>query len=186
MAAAIGGGTAIALHGKDSDPTATGPTYQSPTDECALISPAVLTTYTPGAACKRTPTVPMAHGEFTRSPSWTVDAPTHPASIQVDLRITSAAAKSYANAKSSFLDRYGPQLTKPKSADINPSDLGPQVQEAFVISGASVGFPGRADSRLIMRAGNAVVEVAFNDWTSPDASEAAVKAIAADLITNLR
>ncbi|MEC3915860.1 hypothetical protein [Nocardia sp. CDC160] len=175
----------LVVHGKSSD-AAEGPIYHDPADECALISAATVTKLAPGALCKRSPTNPFNPDEIVHTPSWTVESFTRPTSIQVTLRLTSTASKSYAHAKSSLAQSYTAQLTAPNIAAVAPADLGARVRDAFLISGASLAIPGRSEARLVFWSGNVVADITFADWANVGDIEATVKAVGADLFANLR
>lgn len=185
LGVAIAAGAVFVINSGSSD-EAGGPTYRDTSDECTLVSAALLSRYTPGAPCKRTPTMTLNPDEVTHTPSWTtVDSVTHPTSIQVVLRLAATAPAMYTKAQSSLSDVYQPQLNESKSTEVGADELGSKVQSAVLVSGSPKAIPGRSDARLILRSGNAVVDVVVNDWTSAAASEAAAKAIAADVVANL-
>ncbi|MGW4350516.1 hypothetical protein ACWELJ_00340 [Nocardia sp. NPDC004582] len=187
LGVAIAAGAVFLVKSGSSDDAAGGPTYHDTSDECTLVSAALLSRYTPGAPCKRTPTMTLNPDEVTHTPSWTtVDSMTHPVGIQVVLRMAANAPAMYARAHGSLADAYLAQLNDSKSTEISPTELGAKVQSAVLVSGSPKAIPGRSDARLILRSGNAVVDVVFNDWTSAAASEEAAKAIAADVVANLR
>lgn len=186
VVAAVAAGAVFALRDGDSDDAAGGTTYRQQTDECVLVSAAVLTRYVPGATCKRTPSMTINPDEITQTPSWTSDSLTHPTSIQAVLRLVSKSPSAYSRAKASLVDVYQQQLTGAVTADVATAELGPLAQEAFVVSGASKSIPGRSDGRIVVRAGNAVVDIVVTDWTGAAGAEAAAKAVAADFISNLR
>lgn len=186
LGVAIAAGAVFVIKSGSSDDVAGGPTYRNPSDECTLVSAALLSRYTPGAPCKRTPTMTLNPDEVTHTPSWTtVDSVTHPVGIQVVLRLASTAPAMYTKAQSSLSDVYQAQLNESKSTEVGADELGSKVQSAVMVSGSPKAIPGRSDARLILRSGNAVVDVVVNDWTSAAASEAAAKAIAADVVANL-
>ncbi|MEC3953018.1 hypothetical protein VMT65_08255 [Nocardia sp. CDC153] len=175
----------LVTHGKSSV-AAEGPTYHDPADECALISAATVTKLTPGAPCKRSPNNPFNPDEIVHTPSWAVESFTRPTSIQVTLRLTSTASKSYAHAKSSLAESYTTQLTAPTVAAVAPADIGVRVRDAFLISGASRAIPGRSEARLVFWSGNMVADITFADWANVGDIEATVKAVGAELFANLR
>lgn len=186
MVALVGAASAYFLSGtSDSHPS--GPNYQDLTEECALISRPILDQYTPGAVCKRTPSSPGAAGSnATHLPSWAADSTARPASIQLRLRIDSASPAIYDQTKAALVENYRDLLTNPTEIQMTVGDLDPRVQEAHLISGASKAITGRADAQLVARSGNAVVDVIFTDWSGPAASDAAVRAIAKDILANLK
>ncbi|WP_433591327.1 hypothetical protein [Nocardia sp. CA-145437] len=186
LGVAIAAGAVFLITSGSSDEAAAGPTYHDTSDECTLVSAALLSRYTPGAQCRRTPTMTLNPDEVTHTPSWTTaDSVTHPVSIQVVLRMAAGSPAMYSRAQSSLSDVYQPQLNESKSIEITPAELGSKVQSAVMVSGSPKAIPGRSDARLILRSGNAVVDVVVNDWNGAAASEAAAKAIAADVVANL-
>ncbi|MFE3187781.1 hypothetical protein ACFXHA_02170 [Nocardia sp. NPDC059240] len=183
---AIAVAVAVTVHSKSSDSKAVGPTYPNPSDECALISTATLNQLAPGAVCKRSPGTPLNPDEIVRTPSWTVESFTRPTSIQLTLQLVSKSGALYDRTKSSLTSTYESQLTNPTSTAIAGTDLGPQVQAGFMISGASKSITGRSDAHLLLWSGNAVVTLSFNDFTDPVAIAAAAKTIATDIAVNLK
>ncbi|MFE3001427.1 hypothetical protein ACFXG4_41390 [Nocardia sp. NPDC059246] len=124
--------------------------------------------------------------DLTHTPSWTVDSLTSPTKIEVVLRLATTAPAIYDRTKTSVLDDYSQRLTNPTSSAVDPSELGPQVQEAVMISGTSKSSAERTDGQIVLRSGNAVASITYTSYSNGRSPDAAVKAIAADLVSNLR
>ncbi|MEV4154751.1 hypothetical protein AB0J48_17165 [Nocardia salmonicida] len=156
-------------------------TYHLPAEACALVSSATIDTYAPGAKCGRTER-PRAPRDVTQkiSSHWrTGSASTESPRIWVAVVLSDIAPGRYAATKDEEVDRFSTLYTVVTST---PVDLG---EQGYLISGTSRIEAGLADAQITARLGNAVIDVYFQGYDSTAVSEAAAKAVVADIVNNL-
>lgn len=183
VVAAVAGVVAVAA-GTSSSPAdqGAGPTktYSDFTNECGLVSPDLLTQYAPGARCSSSEFPRTSADAYTRSPSWIVENPAKPpASIRLSLTLATKAPTIFDRTKQSTLKTFPVTDTIKTSG---PFALG---DEAHLLSGTSRITPGQFDGRVILRSGNLVIDVTYNNFDGVDEAEAGVQAICTEILRNL-
>lgn len=155
-------------------------TYSDFTNECGLISQALLAQYVPSARCSGSEFPRTSQDAYTRTPSWIVDNPAKPpASIRLSLTLATKAPKIFESTLQSTLKTFPVADTIKTSGQVAIGD------QAQLFSGTSRITPGQFDGRIILRSGNVVLDVTYNNFDSVDDAEAGVQAITADILHNL-
>ncbi|MGV9408825.1 hypothetical protein ACWDOP_02830 [Nocardia sp. NPDC003693] len=181
------GGIVVALVNVNSGETATpvmSATYApiGRGDECSLLSDEVIAIHAPKATCELQSYAGANNGDDrTHAPRWTVTTPGTPhISIAVTLTLTTDAPRMLAAAHDTTAAAF-------TAGHTSPSTKTPVIgDEAYLLLGRSALTPSAFDARLLVRAGNAYIDVSYRGFASVAGSEAAAKAISVDLIGNLR
>ncbi|MGX1810912.1 hypothetical protein ACWIGI_34770 [Nocardia sp. NPDC055321] len=150
--------------------------------ECDLVAGAVIERHAPGATCDLQAYAGMTRGGVqTHAPSWTVLTPGKPqTSIALALTITDEAPHLFTDSRDRTTSSFASAHTSPATVTVEVGD------EAYMLSGRSALSPNAFDARILARSGNAHLDIGYRGYASVAESEAAVKAIAINVLSRLR